>query len=102
MTYDDLICELRNSKGWPNLGNAAADCIEQLVNDNHRWKMECEEFWRKREDAAEAKLARAVEAILLARVHVANNEQGWSVGRASARLDLETVNAVLAELEKKE
>lgn len=47
----------------------------------------------------EAKLAKAVEALLLARVHVANNEQGWSVGRASARFDLEIINATLAEIE---
>ncbi len=31
MTDDELIVELRNSKGWPNLGNAAADRIEQLL-----------------------------------------------------------------------
>jgi chromosome segregation ATPase len=48
---------------------------------------------------AEAKLAKAVEALLLARVHVANNEQGWSVGRASARSDLEIINATLAAIE---
>ena len=45
------------------------------------------------------KLAKAVEALLLARVHVANNEQGWSVGRASARSDLKIINATLAEIE---
>jgi hypothetical protein len=49
--------------------------------------------------ATEAKLAKAVEALLLARVHVANNEQGWSVGRASARSDLKIINATLAEIE---
>ena len=38
---DDLVKQLRNSKGWPTLGNAAADRIEEL----------------------EAKLAKAVEAI---------------------------------------
>lgn len=27
---DDLVKHLRNSKGWPTLGNAAADRIEQL------------------------------------------------------------------------
>jgi predicted N-acetyltransferase YhbS len=47
----------------------------------------------------EAKLNKAVQALLLARVHVANNEQGWSVGRASARSDLESINATLAEIE---
>ena len=42
---DELVRQLRNSKGWPTLGNAAADRIEQLtaerdgllrcVTDNH-------------------------------------------------------------------
>jgi hypothetical protein len=50
-------------------------------------------------DALKAKLAKAVEGLLLARVHVANNEQGWSVGRASARSDLKIINALLAEIE---
>ena len=27
---DDLVKQLRNSKGWPTLGNAAADHIEEL------------------------------------------------------------------------
>ena len=27
---DDLVKQLRNSKGWPTLGNAAADRIEEL------------------------------------------------------------------------
>jgi hypothetical protein len=53
----------------------------------------------RRGDALETKLAKAVEALLLARVHVANNEQGWSVGRASARSDLKIINATLAEIE---
>lgn len=38
---DDLVKHLRNSKGWPTLGNLAADRIEEL----------------------EAKLAKAVEAV---------------------------------------
>jgi hypothetical protein len=52
-----------------------------------------------RAERAEAKLAKAVKALLLVRVHVANNEQGWSVGRASARSDLKIINATLAEIE---
>ena len=72
MTDEELItmlrgrsrfCRNRNEIKSPDLMDAAADRIEQLVNDNHRWKMECEEFWREREDAAEAKLAKAVEAL---------------------------------------
>jgi hypothetical protein len=30
LTNDELIAYLRNSKGWPTLGNAAADRIEEL------------------------------------------------------------------------
>jgi hypothetical protein len=30
MTDEELIAQLRNSKGWPTLGNAAADRIEAL------------------------------------------------------------------------
>ena len=52
-----------------------------------------------RAERAEAKLSKAVKALLLARVHVANNEQGWSVGRASARSDLKIINATLAGIE---
>jgi hypothetical protein len=50
-------------------------------------------------EAARADTKKAVEALLLACVHVANNEQGWSVGRASARSDLKIINATLAEIE---
>jgi chromosome segregation ATPase len=52
-----------------------------------------------RAERAEAKLSKAVKALLLARVHVANNEQGWSVGRASARSDLKIIDATLAGIE---
>ena len=45
MTDDDLIHQLRNSKGWPTLGNAAADRIEALraaldeaEAERHRWR----------------------------------------------------------------
>jgi predicted N-acetyltransferase YhbS len=67
----------------------------------HLWAKEAAErqVALGRIDELEAKLAKAVEALLLARVHVANNEQGWSVGRASARSDLEIINATLAEIE---
>ena len=41
MSGNDLVKRLRNSKGWPTLGNAAADRIEEL----------------------EGKLAKAVEAL---------------------------------------
>lgn len=52
MTDNDLIQQLRNSKGWPTLGNAAADHIEALIAERdaltdalvdaeaerHRWR----------------------------------------------------------------
>ena len=34
MTNEELIAQLRNSKGWPTLGNAAADRIESLTEEN--------------------------------------------------------------------
>lgn len=62
MTDQELIIELRNSKGWPNLGNAAADRIEQLLesikNLSHLWAtaaVNCE--------VSEGKLAEAVGAL---------------------------------------
>jgi hypothetical protein len=76
MTDAELIARLREGATWDD-DVAAADRIEALT----------------------AKLAKAVEGLLLARVHVANNEQGWSVGRASARYDLKIINALLAEIE---
>lgn len=33
MTDEELIAHLRDSKGWPNLGNAAADRIDALVKN---------------------------------------------------------------------
>jgi hypothetical protein len=37
-----------------------------------------------------------MEALHLARPHVANNAQGWSVGRAASRADLTAIDAALA------
>ena len=34
MTDDELLHALRKSKGWPTLGNAAADRIEELLVEN--------------------------------------------------------------------
>jgi hypothetical protein len=45
-----------------------------------------------------AKLAKALEALEIARVHVANNAQGWSVSRAPSRDDLTIVDSAIAEL----
>lgn len=38
MTNEELIKELRNSKGWPTLGNAAADRIERLLSSNKAYR----------------------------------------------------------------
>ena len=71
MTDEKLVCALRSIDHMSvddcflqsHFYGKAADRIEQLLKDNHRWKMECEEFWRKREDAAEDKLAKAYDII---------------------------------------
>lgn len=95
---DDLVKYLRNSKGWPTLGNAAADRIEELEErlkaatddakeaeayaeeleaELHLMKtsgivevavrnpsvMEYMQHWEGRAETAEAKLAKAVEAL---------------------------------------
>jgi hypothetical protein len=73
------------------LASAALKLIEALTAER--------EFFEEEWVSAVDKLNKAVKALLLARVHVANNEQGWSVGRASARSDLEIINATLAEIE---
>jgi hypothetical protein len=78
---------------------------EELEKERDRWREIANneavegEANRNAGLALETKLAKAVKALLLARVHVANNEQGWSVGRASARSDLKIINATLAEIE---
>lgn len=65
MTDAELIARLQNSKGWPTLGNAAADRIEALIaerDEYHSEAMTYIEKWgaaRKAQDEAEAKLAKA-------------------------------------------
>lgn len=59
MTDQDLIHHLRNSKGWPTLGNAAADRIEAL-----RAALAAER------DALEAENERLREAALDAAAHL--------------------------------
>ena len=69
MTDEELIAYLRDSKGWPNLGNAAADRIEQLQADVAGWVSNAYaalEYQREAEyklEAAEAKLTKAVEVL---------------------------------------
>ena len=66
---DDLVKRLRNSKGWPTLGNAAADRIEELkdvIDHQHKRAETLAEGWRIADDARielEAKLAKAVDAL---------------------------------------
>jgi hypothetical protein len=71
------------------------------VNDNHRWKKECEEFWRKREDAAEAKLAKAVEALAQTdqTIMFHTDDTSFRVWGEDAVID---IRKALAELEKTE
>ena len=122
MTDEELIEKIREAVAegdllvsW-NLADAAADRIEQLVKDNHRWKMECEEFWRKREDAVDAKLARAVDALRLV-TDACDEGKMVSLGAGGMTIDaqirrslynqvpawpIEEARAVLAELEQTE
>lgn len=38
MTDEELIAQLRDSKGWPNLGNAAADRVSTLIEEKNAQK----------------------------------------------------------------
>ena len=63
---DDLVKQLRNSKGWPTLGNAAADRIEEL----------------------EAKLEKALEALESIAGKVPYADDPWDIA-AAALLELQ-------------
>lgn len=52
---------------------------------------------KNRAEAAEAEVEKLREALQIARVHVANNAEGWSVSRAAARVDLTIVDAAITE-----
>jgi hypothetical protein len=96
MTDDELIKRLRSCSSDEAMWSIeAAARIEQLVNDNLRWKMECEKFWRKREDAAEAKLAKAVGLLV-----VLSNMK--TSGNLTATTMAWNAREVLHELEKTE
>jgi hypothetical protein len=47
-----------------------------------RWKTDCEEFWSTREDAAEAKLAKAVGAIRVMMDEAEYPDEVWKIGSA--------------------
>ena len=50
--------------------------------------------------ASDAKVAKILEALKVARAHVANNADGWSVSRGAARVDLTIVDAAITEAEQ--
>ena len=62
MSDEELIAQLRNSKGWPTLGNAAADHIEQLDKACSQWA-EVSQSNYQRAKASEAKLNKVVSAL---------------------------------------
>lgn len=51
--------------------------------------------YKDRAEAAEAKVEKLRRALMVARAHVANNAEGWSVSRGAARDDLTIVDAAL-------
>ena len=69
---DELVKRLRANTSWGDdrFAEAAARIEaltaerETLEQDNHRWKMECENFWRDREKALTAERDRLREAIM--------------------------------------
>lgn len=63
------------------------------MTDEEMLKAQAAEIERLRGD-----LAKAVEALQIARVHVANNAEGWSVSRAPSRDDLTIVDSILSVL----
>ena len=62
MSDEELIARLQNSKGWPTLGNAAADRIEALIAERDYLATSADKAVA-RMYAAEDKLAKAVEAL---------------------------------------
>ena len=95
MTHEELIRELRNSKGWPNLGNAAADRIEQLLEIIKRLS----QLWATaavNREVSEGKLDKAVDVIkvILFTAH-ADDHEGWHDA-------LDDAQKLITELEKTE
>jgi hypothetical protein len=86
------ICGGEDAPGYANAQTVEA--LEEVARDNHNATME----QINRTLALEDKLAKAVEALNLARPHVANNAQGWSIGRAASRADLTAIDTTLAEI----
>jgi hypothetical protein len=73
-----------------------AECHKEAMSWVERWGAAL-----KGQRGSDEKLAKAVETLEIARVHVANNAQGWSVSRAPSRDDLTIVDSAIAELKGK-
>ena len=106
MTDEELIARLRKADEYEPLGHdgwEAADRIEALVKEK-RWIMEERDrtfaLMLARAEAAEAKVEKLRGALMVARVHVANNAEGWSVSRGAARDDLTVVDAALTQKDR--
>lgn len=84
MTDEELIARLRASRAvWEDAKSRPTD-DETAAAD--------------RIEALEANLKEAVRGLQIARVHVANNECGWSVGRAAARFDLGVIDHIMEKI----
>jgi hypothetical protein len=77
------------------------DLVKRLRESGTRSEVELHE---DREEAAdrieelEHDLKEAVRALQIARVHVANNECGWSVSRTAARFDLGVIDHIMEKI----
>ena len=88
MSDEELIQQLRDQR------DALQARIEKLTTDNHRWKMECENFWRQREDAAEAE-----RDTLQAKLKTVLDREADTHRRHDAKVD--ALEARITELEAK-
>lgn len=103
MTDQDLIHQLRNSKGWPTLGNAAADRIEALEAENGVLRTEKHAdaeaiaALEARADALAEKLEWAVRG--LKSISKATHVDAW--GNEKPSYEATIASAALAALEDK-
>lgn len=101
MSDEELIARLRKADEYEPLGHdgwEAADRIEALVKERDQWIEHTKNaVWSDSEELklANARAERLEAAVRVARVHVANNAEGWSVSRGAARDDLTIVDAAL-------
>jgi hypothetical protein len=85
---DDLVKHLRNSKGWPTLGNAAADRIEELEAKNKRLR-------EALTPSGDTKAAYAGEFHIS--VYDADDEDGNEIWR-KVPVDWTTIKAIMAAI----